>query len=97
MLGRRQFDPRGREAQSRLQERWVWWCGSARQALRWEDGNELMWTQRTENMAGKDCQCYRQIIFPSASARSTAHCRGHLLAERRQEQFEDSGLDGGKR
>lgn len=32
----------------------------------------------------KDCQGYRQILFPSASARSMAHCRGYLLEERRQ-------------
>lgn len=66
----------------------VCWCGSAPDWLQGERtgiglcGHKPLKTwQRKE-----DCQCYRQIRFQSASARSMALYRGYFL-EKKLEQF----------
>lgn len=94
--GRRHFDLGGEAEQSRPQGPWVCWCGPPRQAARWEDRDELAWTQTTENTAGKEKLPVLQTDSFSVSIRlALGAAQGHLLEEREQEHFEDSGLRGG--
>lgn len=74
--GRKALRPWGGEEKSRLQGPWVCWCESPGQAVRWADRDGLVWTQTTENTAGKGRPPVLQTFcFSPTSARSLAHRR----------------------
>lgn len=73
----------------------VCWCSQpASQAVRRKGRNELVGTQNTEDMAGKEKFPVLQILFPPASARSNAH---HITSHKREDRrFEGLGPTKGR-
>lgn len=103
MLGRRHFNHWGRRTEQAAGAvcLLVCRCGSARQPVRWKDRNELVWTQTTENVAGKE-----RLSVPQTDRFSISITQEHgtwgeagerLFKKRKQEQFEDSDIHGERR